>query len=321
MGQISAKLQKRFIDIKNRKILDFQELNEAIRKLEENINSVKGPIVSWHDYHPFSALYSSIQNLVSVLAEILTSFKELEELSRKVEKAQDTYVPGYPPLSPVTQSLFTFWAFFDLRVGIDRETIGTIILDLNETLQIGAGTMELIRNLQESRLGIYLYNGCNDDGSIALYEIYTHKEYKGYCANKYQGNKGEVWLVRLAPPPFEIGDLHYAVTTPYIIYNTNQKDWEEYFERVVPKAGKNPPILAYNELMKYGFIPDYWNEYVFQAYANHTSSAIFLAGIPDKSEDLPHFTPDTCIDLSKFQAKEEKMKALKKYKNKREKKK
>jgi len=118
-----------------------------------------------------------------------------------------------------------------------------------------------------------------------------------------------------------MSDLHITITTPYIIYNTNQQDWEGYFERVLPKIDKNPPILAYNELMKYGLISDYWNEYVFQAYSNHTDIIIFLYGVPDKSEDLPHFDPDTCIDLSNIQTKEAKKKAIKKFMKERRKKK
>ncbi|MBN2736421.1 MAG: hypothetical protein JXR70_05525 [Spirochaetales bacterium] len=321
MGRISAKLYKRFNDIKNRKIIDIKDLHQAKKKSEEDIESIIKPEELGQDYHPFHAVYISTQNLVSVLAENLTAFDELDEYSKKVEKAEDIYYPGYPPMSPVTQSLFTFWAFFDLRVGIDEETIGTIIQDLNDILKIDAGTIELIKNLQESRLGIYFHNGCNDDGSINLYEIFTRKEYRCYSANKYQGNKGEIWLVRLAPPPFDMGDLHITITTPYIIINSTRKDWEEYFERVLPKLGKNPPILAYHELMKYGLIPDYWNEYVFQAYSNHTGIVIFLHGIPDKSEDLPHFDRDTCIDLSNILTKEEKKKALKKFMKKQKKKK
>lgn len=319
MGRISAKLRKQFNEIKNQKIIDIQALHQAKKKSEEDIKSINRPEDLGHDYHPFHAVYISTQNFVSVLAENLTAFDELDAFSRKVEKAEDIYMPGYPPMSPVTQSLFTFWAFFDLRVGIDKETIGTIILNLNDILQIDVDTIELIKNLQESRLGVYLHNGCNDDGSITLYEIFTHKEYRCYSANKYQGNKGEIWLVRLAPPPFNMGDLYITITTPYIIFNTNHKDWEDYFKRVLPKVGKNPPILAYNELMKYGLIPDYWNEYVFQAYFNHTDIIIFLHGIPDKSEDLPHFNPATCIDLSNIQTKEEKKKVIKKFMKKKKK--
>jgi len=313
MGRISVKLRKLFVDIRNQKIIDINDIHEAKKQSEENLKSVKTHRQLGSDYHPFHAVYVSTQNLVSVLAENLTAFDELAELSIKVEKAQDTYMPGYPPMSPVTQSFFTFWAFFDLRSGIDKETIGTCILDLNDILQIDEDTIELINNLQSSRMGIYIHKGCNEDGSINLFEIFTHKEYRCYSATKYQGEENEIWLVRLAPPPFSISDLYITITTPYVIYHFNQKDWQDYFKRVLPKMGINPPLLAYNELMKYGLIPDYWNEYVFQAYSNHIDTAIFLYGIPDKSEDLPHFNKKTCIDLSQIQLKEEKKKAIKKF--------
>jgi hypothetical protein len=78
----------------------------------------------------------------------------------------------------------------------------------------------------------------------------------------------------------------------------------------------NPPILAYEELMKYGLIPNYWNEYVFLAYSNHRDNVIFLFGIPDKPETLPHFSPNTSIDLSKIQMNGEKKKAIKNFKKK-----
>lgn len=313
MGIISAKLRKRFNDIKNQKIINIKDLHEAKKKSEEDLKSIKTPQQLGTDYHPFHAVYVSTQNLVSLLAENLTVFEELDELSSKVEKAQDTYMPDYPPMSPVTQSFFTFWAFFDLRFGIDKETIGTCIIDLNDILQIDEGTIELIKNLQSSKIGIYAHKGCNKDGSINLYEIFTHKEYKCYSSSTYQGNEGEIWLVRLAPPPFSLSDLYITITTPYVINNSKQRDWEEYFERVLPGIGINPPLLAYNELMKYGIIPDYWNEYIFQAYSNYINTAIFLYGIPDKSEDLPHFDPDTCINLSQIQSKEEKKKMMKKF--------
>lgn len=321
MGRISAKLRKIFDNIRNKKIIDIKDLHDAKKKSEEDLKTVKSPQDLGSDYHPFHAVYISTQNLVSLLAENLTSFNELDEFSRKYEKAEDTYIPDYPPMSPNTKSLFSFWAFFDLRFGPDKETIGTCILDLNDILQIDQGTIELIKNLQESRLGIYIHKGCNEDGSIMLCEIFTNKEYRCYSATKYQGKEGEIWLVRLAPPPFNMSDLYITITTPYIIYNTNQKDWEDYFDRVLPKMGINPPVLAYHELMKYGLIPDYWNEYIFQAYSNFIDTAIFLYGIPDKSEDLPHFYPDSCINLSQIQSKQEKKKAVKKFMKKQRKKK
>ena len=39
--------------------------------------------------------------------------------------------------------------------------------------------------------------------------------------------------------------------------------------------------------MKYGLKLNYWNEYIFEAYAGHESSAVFLRGLPDVDESRP----------------------------------
>ena len=40
--------------------------------------------------------------------------------------------------------------------------------------------------------------------------------------------------------------------------------------------------------MKYGPDPNHWNEYIFCAYSGHKDEVIFLTGIPDIRESLPH---------------------------------
>jgi hypothetical protein len=40
--------------------------------------------------------------------------------------------------------------------------------------------------------------------------------------------------------------------------------------------------------MKFGPARDYWSEFVFEAYVNHRSDVIFLAGLPDVAESRPH---------------------------------
>ena len=107
MGMISAKLRKLFEDIRNQKIIDIQDLHDAKKKSEEDLKSVKSPQELGNDYHPFHAVYISTQNLVSVLGENLTFLEELDEFSRKYQKSEDTYIPGYPPMSPNTKSLFS----------------------------------------------------------------------------------------------------------------------------------------------------------------------------------------------------------------------
>jgi hypothetical protein len=41
-------------------------------------------------------------------------------------------------------------------------------------------------------------------------------------------------------------------------------------------------------IMKHGPTPNHWNEYIFCAYTGHQHEAVFLTGIPDIKESLPH---------------------------------
>ena len=41
-------------------------------------------------------------------------------------------------------------------------------------------------------------------------------------------------------------------------------------------------------IMKHGPTANHWNEYIFCAYAGHRKEAVFLTGIPDIKESLPH---------------------------------
>ena len=310
-----------FSDLKSQKIINIDDLYEAQRQSEEDLKTIKTPYQLGSEYHPSHAVYVSTQNLVSLLAENLSVLLSMKKYARIVGRSQDTYMPGYPPMSPITTSFFTYWAFFDVRFGADKETIGTCLTEIGEILQIKEGTIELIKNLQSSRMGIYKHQGSDANGNVYLYEIFTNKKYKCYSTSKYTGEEDQIWFVRVVPPPFEINDQYIAITTPYVILETSQRYWENYFERVLPKMAIHPPVLAYNELLKYGLIPNYWNEYIFQAYANHIDNAIFLLGIPDKPDSLPQFDSDTCIDLSQIRVKGEKRPVVKKFMKKQKKRK
>jgi hypothetical protein len=61
----------------------------------------------------------------------------------------------------------------------------------------------------------------------------------------------------------------------------------------VPRPDSASPCIAdrrdgYQHLTKHGLDERHWSEYVFEAYANHKSEAIFLLGLPDAPESRPH---------------------------------
>ena len=49
-----------------------------------------------------------------------------------------------------------------------------------------------------------------------------------------------------------------------------------------------PRIASYERHMKYGPVRDYWSEFVFEAYLNHRTVVVMLAGLPDVAESRPH---------------------------------
>ena len=76
-----------------------------------------------------------------------------------IAAAEDEYMPDAPPMSPLTRSYFTAWAFFDFRFGSGLETIGTCLLDVSERLGLDPGLVEATRQFQESRMGVYEHGG------------------------------------------------------------------------------------------------------------------------------------------------------------------
>ena len=84
--------------------------------------------------------------------------------------------------------------------------------------------------------------------------------------------------------------LDYSVifTTPYVLIGASTKEWLAYMDRTLPKTRISDKKEALHQLMKYGLETNYWNEYILLAYHHAQPDAIFLTGIPDIKESLPH---------------------------------
>lgn len=237
---------------------------------------------------PAHAVYAEIINLVSVLCEGLTSLPELDRVTEIIGKAEDEYMPGWPPMSPISVSHFNSWAFFDAAVGLERETIGTCVLDLGTELGLADDILALIRAFQRSRLGLYVHEGSvGDGGRFMLREIVTGERFQAVCSSGHVGEAGEQWLTRLLPPPAPSLDYHVAFTSPYVIELPREEEWIRFFARMLPKVKISDEKKAYEHLMKFGFGHNYWNEYIFEGYWEHTDGMITLLGLPDVAASRP----------------------------------
>lgn len=285
MGEVSRKLANRFR--KSRKLRGQLrgQIKQSAGPIANDVKSVQRLIDEGHD--PLHAAYVSVQNVTSLFAELVSVFDECDEYCEIVGSAQDEYMPGGPPMSPLTNSYFTTWAFFDVRFGRDRETIGTCLLDLAEVLEMDAFMVETLQRLQDSRMGIYEHRGWVGS-QVPLRELVTGDEFECCVPSGYRGMEGELWYVRCCSPLGGLSDYHLAFTTPYVLTGAKKSDWIAYLRRSILQVDGDNQRAVLDEFLKYGHEPRTWSEYIFLGYHHHRSDAIFLAGLPDVKNSLPH---------------------------------
>lgn len=285
MGEISEKLVTMIRSSRSKKVVQLRDYAKGKQFIANEVKDVQQLVDK--GYNPLHAIYVSAQNLVSLLAELFSELSLFKEYYEIVDYAEDLYMPDGPPISPLTRSYFTTWAFFDVRFGIDDETIGTCVLDVGEDLKIPSDMSEVIRLFQNSRMGVYRH--CGKDGkNVVLKELGSKEEYPCYVGSQYFGQKGELWFVRRLPPTNDLFDYSLIFTTPYVLANVSEKSWLEYINRTLLKIELPDKKEALHHLMKYGLETNYWNEYIFLAFHHAQNEAIFLSGIPDIKESLPH---------------------------------
>ncbi len=280
MGQISKKLTRRFTKWSGR----FRQSAKSI-PVAKNVRDVETLVKKGHD--PLHAVYISVQNIASMFSECVSALPEMNAFYDVMAAAEDEYMPSGPPMSPLTGSYFTSWAFFDFRFGDGRETIGTCLLDVGDRLDLHPGLAEALRHFQDSRMGIYEHCGIRG-GRVQLRELLTGRDFDTLCTSGYRGNPGELWYVRLCPPLLDLAEYHVTFTTPYVLNQASKSDWTAYLNRAMLQLKEVEEDRRLHHLLKYGLNLHHWNEFVFQGYHHHQFDAIFLAGLPDVKDSLPH---------------------------------
>lgn len=195
-------------------------------------------------------------------------------------------MPSGPPMSPLTASFFTTWAFYDLRFD-GTDSIASCLIEANDVVCMNPDQLDALKKLADSRMGVYEQVGM-DGPHVRLRELVTGDDYTCHIASGYRGRSGELWYVRLLPPLVpDLAGYHVAFTTPYILM-ASKADWVQLLQRGMLPFRPCEERQALYRLLKDGPEPNYWNEFVLLAYHHHQADAIFLAGIPDRKATLPH---------------------------------
>ena len=250
----------------------------------EALQATVAGIREFNGLHPVHAAYVYAQNFVSELAETFISWAEMKTFVKIIAAAEDIYMPSGPPMSPITTSYFTGWSFFDACAGPANETIGSILLEFCGHFCIGNELSRLIRMMQESRMGFYINRGRKGD-LLILEELLTGVVRTAIVPAGDFGQLGQLWYVRVLPPPFSGSSTHVVFTTPYIVLAPEFPEWLAYFDRALPS---HSAVNDYEWHMKFGPRRDYWNDFVFEGYVNYRSGAIYVAGVPDIPASRPH---------------------------------
>jgi hypothetical protein len=280
----------------NRKVIDISELKNA--KIDaENLEKSMITEKELSELDPLHGVYAYGQNKISVFVEQLAELPALSKLTNAYADAEDIYMPSGPPMSPLTKSYFLCWGFFDLCVGIKKESFGTVIIDICRSLNVDPGLIKIFECMQNSRMGFYIHEGVSE-GFVHLRELITQNQIKAIVPSGYMGSQGEIWFTRIMPEPFANLNYGYSVVfiTPYIVSEmrngrfvySSKKSWSLFFERNLGKTKIDDKNRAYEFLMKFGLNRHYWNEYIFEGYASHQDDMILLAGFPDIALSRPH---------------------------------
>ncbi len=295
-GPISKKILAQVQKVSTSKVVDLSQFKAGKRIAE----SLQETVVSQKDLanlDPLHAVYVYSINQLSVFVEQLGTLADTAKLVKACLDAEDVYMPSGPPTSPLTQSYFNHWAFFDLCVGPKKETWATIAIDVCKMMKVHKDLVRVFEIMQCSRMGFYVHQGFSG-GHQLFRELVTNKVIRAIFPSGYKGSKDEICYLRVMPGSLGWMDFGYdvVVTTPYVISEmldkkfvyAKEEKWLGFFDRTLKETEITDNVAAYEYLMKYGLGRHYWNEYVFEGYVNYEKEMILLAGFPDIASSRPH---------------------------------
>lgn len=289
MGKISNRLKKLFQDQVSNKVIDISALRKGKELATENLNSIISvEALLEQGCTPSEAVYINMQNLTSVLLEDLIMLPPASSMYRFFSKQESLYEPGYPPHSPITNSYYNLWLQFDAAFGDDKESIGSCIFDMADILKIQDVQLMALKNLCESRMGIYEVMKITSERVFTIREFITEKTTSLKFDSHFSGQVGDILYIRILPSLFG-EDLFVTLGVPYHLVGYSENAWKEYFKKQGIESGSENFQQKFYDHMKYGKDRNYWVEYAFWAYMQHRPDVIYLTGLPDdKTSQAAH---------------------------------
>ena len=227
---------------------------------------------------------------VKGLSRGLCKLKPLRNLSCEIERCEQRYQRGAAADGPIHDPFFSSGMLAHATVNASGETQATIIAEVLRALEAPERLVAKAEIFSASYCGIYVVADRHRD-IVRLEELVTGDRFVVRISKRYPCQPGMVWWVRLLP---NFDGTWSTLGSPYVFTAPNARDeWLAFFERA---AG---PLTAdsYRHFMRRGAKPEYWFEFINQAYAGH-DTVVYLKGVPDRAASWP------CAAVSKHRAGE-----------------
>ena len=239
-----------------------------------------------------------------------------ERLARLYDQLEQDYQPSGPPQSPVYNSYALQHILAEVPQGVARETPYSVLARLTQT-DPRTGLHELTRTLADSHLDLYRVESTAGAGA-ELVHLRSGTAVSVFVTAPFLRD-GDLVLARV----LGFGERAFIADLPYLL-KASAEDWLGYFERVVAahagaaagRAAQARSLPAGAKLsakqiaqrrkqrqqaasesgagealvrhLKYGSSERFWCQYLLQAYAGERNGIVYLAGVPDRPETLPH---------------------------------
>jgi hypothetical protein len=238
---------------------------------------------------------------------------QFERLSRLHDRLAEEFMPGGPPMSPVYDSYATQHILCEVPQGLANETPYSVLARVTAGQARFEGVHALAAALAESFLDLYRVTRGEGFGAELV-------QVRGGAARSVRltgpfAQTGDLMLARV----LRVGDASFIADSPYLLRAPEQQ-WVDYFARaaggegnaaandaprVAPNAKLTPkqrarlqqrkaagrqgaPEAAVVRHLKYGRSERYWLDYIMDGYDGERRGIVYLAGVPDRPETLPH---------------------------------
>lgn len=260
------------------------------------------------DVKPFFGHYCVV---VRAAASLLGA-PAFDNLARFHDEVEEEYMPGGPPQSPIYDSFSMQFVLGSVRQGIGNETPYSVLARLLQRDPSRTRLQSMAQTLAEARFELYRVISAGDHhadiepvrGGTALSVRLTGPFLR----------PGDFGLMRV----LTFDNEHFIADSPYLL-KASEQDWLDHLTRIAAqqqapavtsppqkasklsskeqarrrqkdkaRAARSEPEEVIKRYLQFGLSDRYWFDYVMDAYAGERRGIVFLAGVPDRPEELPH---------------------------------